>query len=59
VPADRVVRVPERSDTHTAALGVALEDAQRTATWAGARTVLLVSAGAGLVAGAALLRPHA
>ncbi|MFP3901285.1 MAG: 3-oxoacyl-[acyl-carrier-protein] synthase III C-terminal domain-containing protein [Acidimicrobiia bacterium] len=57
VPDDRVIRVPEAADTHTAGLGIALEAAQRSPSWARARTILLVSAGAGLVAGAALLRP--
>lgn len=45
VPADRVVRVPDRADAHTAALGVALDEGQRSAAWPRAGTVLLVSAG--------------
>jgi len=58
VPADRVVRVRGGAETHTAALGLALDAAQHSPAWAAARTVLLVSAGAGLLAGAALLHPH-
>jgi 3-oxoacyl-[acyl-carrier-protein] synthase-3 len=50
-----VVRVADPR-VHTAGLAVAWDTARRQGRLAGARTVLLVSAGAGLTAGAAVLR---
>ncbi|HZD73608.1 MAG TPA: 3-oxoacyl-[acyl-carrier-protein] synthase III C-terminal domain-containing protein [Actinomycetota bacterium] len=55
VPGDRVVTVPVAVRVHTAGLLVALAAAERQGRLGEARRVLLVSAGAGIVAGAALL----
>jgi 3-oxoacyl-[acyl-carrier-protein] synthase-3 len=54
---ERVVAVDGAERVHTAGLLVALEAAADQGLLAGARRVLLVSAGAGIVAGAALLLP--
>jgi 3-oxoacyl-[acyl-carrier-protein] synthase-3 len=55
VAGDRLVAVPGAGRVHTAALLVALAAAQEQGRLERARRVLLVSAGAGIVAGAALL----
>jgi 3-oxoacyl-[acyl-carrier-protein] synthase-3 len=55
VPGERLVTVPGAERVHTAALLVALAGAQAQGRLGRAGRVLLVSAGAGLVAGAALL----
>jgi 3-oxoacyl-[acyl-carrier-protein] synthase-3 len=55
IGADRVVAVEGAEHVHTAALLVALAAAEERGRLAGARRVLLVSAGAGIVVGAALL----
>jgi 3-oxoacyl-[acyl-carrier-protein] synthase III len=55
VAGDRVVTVPGAERVHTAALLVALAAAREQGRLAEAGLVLLVSAGAGMVAGAALL----
>jgi 3-oxoacyl-[acyl-carrier-protein] synthase-3 len=55
VPGDRLVTVPGAGRVHTAALLVALRTAQAQGRLDRAGRVLLVAAGAGLVAGAALL----
>jgi 3-oxoacyl-[acyl-carrier-protein] synthase-3 len=52
---DRLVSVPGADRVHTAALLAALAAAQEQGRLGDARRVLLVSAGAGIVAGAALL----
>ncbi|HEU5031418.1 MAG TPA: 3-oxoacyl-[acyl-carrier-protein] synthase III C-terminal domain-containing protein [Spirillospora sp.] len=56
VAAGRLVAAPEAVRVHTAALPVSLAAADRQGRLDGAHRVLLVAAGAGLVAGAALLR---
>src|SRR6266511_1636477 len=55
VPGDRLVTVPGADRVHTAGLLVALAAAHEQGRYDDARRVLLVSAGAGIVAGAALL----
>jgi 3-oxoacyl-[acyl-carrier-protein] synthase III len=55
VPGDRLVAVPGADRVHTAGLLVALAAAHEQGRYDDARRVLLVSAGAGIVAGAALL----
>lgn len=55
IHAERVVRVEDATGVHTAALLVALGAAEHQGRLAGAKRVLLVSAGAGIVVGAALL----
>ncbi len=55
VTGDRLVAVPRAERIHTAGLLVALAAAERQGRLGEARLVLLVSAGAGIVAGAALL----
>jgi 3-oxoacyl-[acyl-carrier-protein] synthase III len=55
VAGDRLVIVPGADRVHTAGLLVALAAAQAQGRFGEARRVLLVSAGAGIVAGAALL----
>ncbi len=55
VAGDRLVTVPGASRIHTAGLLVALAAAHEQGRFRDARRVLLVSAGAGIVAGAALL----
>jgi 3-oxoacyl-[acyl-carrier-protein] synthase-3 len=55
VDGDRLVTVPGAERVHTAGLLVALATAQEQGRFSDARRVLLVSAGAGIVAGAALL----
>ncbi|SRR6266508_2534418 len=57
VPADRVVVPVLASRPHTAALLFALADAQVSGRLTAARRVLLLAAGAGITAGAALLIP--
>ena len=55
VPGDRLVTVPGADRVHTAGLLVALAAAHEQGRYDDARRVLLVSAGAGIVVGAALL----
>ncbi|MBO2455197.1 hypothetical protein J4573_49485 [Actinomadura barringtoniae] len=55
VPGERFVSVPGGDRIHTAGLFAALAEAERAGRMTTAERVLLVSAGAGLVAGAALL----
>ncbi|HZD71645.1 MAG TPA: 3-oxoacyl-[acyl-carrier-protein] synthase III C-terminal domain-containing protein [Actinomycetes bacterium] len=55
VDRDRLVTVPGAERVHTAGLLIALAAAQEQGRFGDARRVLLVSAGAGVVAGAALL----
>lgn len=55
VPGERIVTVPDAGRVHTAGLLVALAAADRDGRFGDAERVLLVSAGAGIVAGAALL----
>ncbi len=55
VDGERLVTVPGAERVHTAALLVALAAAQEQGRLGDARRVLLVSAGAGIVAGAAIL----
>jgi 3-oxoacyl-[acyl-carrier-protein] synthase-3 len=55
VAGDRLVTVPGAERVHTAALLVALAAADEQGRFGDARRVLLVSAGAGILAGAALL----
>ncbi|HEX8804126.1 MAG TPA: 3-oxoacyl-[acyl-carrier-protein] synthase III C-terminal domain-containing protein, partial [Acidimicrobiales bacterium] len=52
----QVVGPDGREPVHTAGLAVAWDEARRQGRLDGASTVLLVSAGAGPTAGAALLR---
>ena len=53
-----MVAAEGRQIVHTAGLGVALDVASQQGRLAGTANVLLVSAGAGIIAGAALLRNH-
>ncbi|MGO9559374.1 MAG: 3-oxoacyl-[acyl-carrier-protein] synthase III C-terminal domain-containing protein [Acidimicrobiales bacterium] len=55
IGSDRIMSVGDCERVHTAALLVALEAAEREGRLAAAHRVLLVSAGAGIVVGAALL----
>jgi 3-oxoacyl-[acyl-carrier-protein] synthase III len=50
-----VVTAPEQAGAHTAGLAVALDAASRQGRLTPGSTVLVVSAGAGPIAGAALL----
>jgi 3-oxoacyl-[acyl-carrier-protein] synthase-3 len=53
--ADRMVAVDGAADVHTAGLLVGIDAAMNDGRWAAAKRVLLVSAGAGITAGAALV----
>jgi 3-oxoacyl-[acyl-carrier-protein] synthase-3 len=54
---DKLVSVPGAEKVHTAGPLVGIDAAMGDGRWGSAETVLLVSAGAGITAGAALVRP--
>ena len=56
VDAERLVEVDNAAKVHTAGLLVGIDAAMTDGRWDAARTVLLVSAGAGITAGAALVK---
>ena len=57
IAGDRLVAVDGAERVHTAGLLVGVDAAMDDGRWAAAGTVLLVSAGAGITAGAALVQP--